>query len=385
MRDLVLYEWYDRSKVIEQLRTGGEPQSFCDGQWVIYPHLVICFAEVGESPTASHFTSGRQFCWVAQKPYQGSDDQHLKFVPTEVVSRHADRPIRLFVRPIHSDKFLYAGDLEPACRFMISGKANCGEAYFTLSPAFPSGVWGELGGLKIGNLDHSAIDAALDRLREPTTIEDRLWVLERLVTYWHGEIQPEDGYSEEELKGLAIPDPLRWWYRRAGRRQKILSGQNLLLAPDKLLIRDKLLVFYGENQWCYEWGTVFHGEDPPVFGRESSTDPWEQEGIVLSEHLILACLFEATMCHSPYGASASWLREAVLSRIIEHIPPIAINPWRWGGSGRFYAKGGAFMYTMPNGEIDGEQGYSVCVGAQTEHPLHFLKPFIDKDWEYVAV
>ncbi len=91
------------------------------------------------------------------------------------------------------------------------------------------------------------------------------------------------------------------------------------------------------------------------------------------------------MCHSPYGASASWLDHSVLDKIIEHVPPISINPWRWGGSAQFYAKGGAFMFTMPNGEINGEQGYSVWIGAKTEHPLQFLKPFIDKGWEYVAV
>ena len=43
------------------------------------------------------------------------------------------------------------------------------------------------------------------------------------------------------------------------------------------------------------------------------------------------------------------------------------------------------MYTMPNCEIKGKQGYSVWIGAKTEHPLRFLKPFIDKGWEYVAV
>lgn len=61
------------------------------------------------------------------------------------------------------------------------------------------------------------------------------------------------------------------------------------------------------------------------------------------------------------------------------------DPWSWGGSVQFYAKGGAFMYTMPNGGFKGKPGYSVWIGAKTEHPLLFLKPYIDKDWEYVAV
>jgi len=385
MGEPVFYNWYDRNTVIALFGCEAGAQSFCDGQWVIFPHSVICFAEIGEPPKLSHFTCGGEFCWVANKPYQVSDEQHLKFVPAAVMSWHADRPIRLFVRPHDSENYCYVGDLAPACRFTLGGKENCGEAYFALSPALPSEVWIELGGLKLGDLDHAGIDAALDRLRSPIDVEDRLLVLDQLIHYWHGQIRPEDGLSEKELKGLAIPYPLRWWYRRAGRRQKILSGQNLLLDPDKLLVRDDLLVFYVENQYCYQWATLFDEEDPPVFGRVETTDPWQREGIVLSEHLILACLFELIMCHSPYGASASWLGGAVLNQIIEHVPPIAIKPWRWGGSARFYANGGAFMYTMPNGEINGEQGYSAWIGAKTEHPLRFLTPYIDKGWEYVAL
>jgi hypothetical protein len=380
-----LYERYDHSEAIAAFGPEAKARSLCDGQWVIFPHVVIGFAEIGEPPKHSHFTNGGEFCWVANKPYRVSDDEQLHFVPSEVTSRHADRPIRLFVRQLDSEQWRYVGELAPACRFTISGKDNCGEAYFGLSPALSSKVWAEIGGFRPGDQDHDAIDAALDRLRQPVNMEERLWVLRRLVEYWHGPIRAEDGFIEKELEGFAIPYPLRWWYRWAGRRRKILSGQNTLLSPDELLVRDNRLVFYGENQWCYEWATLFKGDDPPVFGRSETTDPWQPEGIVLSEHLILACLFEAIICHSPYGATVSWLPEAVLDRIVQHIPPIAVNPWGWCGSTRFYAKGGAFMNTMPNGKINGEQGYSVWIGAKTEQPLGFLKPHIDKGWEYVAV
>ena len=91
------------------------------------------------------------------------------------------------------------------------------------------------------------------------------------------------------------------------------------------------------------------------------------------------------MSHAPYGASASWLEESVLDRIVEHVPPIAISPWRWGGETRFYVKDGVFMLSMPNGEIHGKRGYSVWVGAKTEHPLQFLKPYLEKGWECVAL
>ena len=380
-----LYERYDRSEAITGFGSEAEPRSLCDGRWVILPHVVIGFSEVGEPPKKSHFTNGGEFCWVADNPFQLSVDPHINIVPPEVVSLHADRPIRLFVRPNGSERYCYVGELGPACRFTISGKDNYGEAYFSLSPALPSEVWAEIAGFRPGDLDHAALDDALQRLSYPLRTEERLLVLQQLVAYWHGPIGPEDGFSEQELAGLSMPHPLRWWYRWAGRRSNVMSGQNSLLAPDQLTIKDGLLEFYVENQYCYQWGTHIGGNDPPVFGRSETSDSWEPEGMFLSEHLILVCVFEATMCHSPYGASASWLEQSVLDKIIEHIPPISINPWRWGGSTQFYAKGGAFMYTMPNGELKGKQGYSVWLGAKTEHPLRFLKPYIDKDWEHVAV
>lgn len=386
MGDPKLYGWYDRHEAIGLFGSEAEARCRCDGQWVVFPDVVLCLADVGEPTRASHFTNGGQFCWVADKPYRVHDDEHVRFVPPEVIARHADRPIRLFVRPPGTERYRYVGELGPACKFTISGGGgNCGEAYLELSPALPSEVWGELGGPRPGDLDHDALDAALGRLRHPANVEERLWVLRRLVEYWHGPIRPEDGIPEAELEGLTIPYPLRWWYRRAGRRTEILSGQNRLKPPDGLSRADGKLLFYVENQGCYHWGTEPEGDDPPVFGREDDSDPWEAEGVSLSEHLILACLFEAILCHSPYGAAAAWLEESVLDRIIEHVSPIPVGPWRWIGPTRFHAGGGAFLYTMPNGEMGGRRGYSVWIGAKTEHPLQFLKPYIDEGWEYVAV
>jgi len=44
------------------------------------------------------------------------------------------------------------------------------------------------------------------------------------------------------------------------------------------------------------------------------------------------------------------------------------------------------MYACPNGEdAKGVSGFSVWIGAKTEHPLQFLKPYLDESWEYVAL
>jgi hypothetical protein len=381
-----LYERYDRHEAVALFGSEADARSLCDGQWVIFPDVVLCLAEVGEPPRMSHFRNGGEFCWVADRPYRVSDEKHVKFVPREVVARHArGRTIHLFVRSRGSDHHLYVGKLGPSYMQIHGVGAPHGAARFRLSPTLPSEVWIGLGGLDPADLDHAAIDAALDRLSNPVNVEERLWVLRQLVTYWHGVIGPEDGFGDRELEGLTIPYPLRWWYGWAGRRKNIMSGQNFLLDPDKLNVRDDLLEFYVENQYCYQWGTLLEGDDPPVFGREERSKPWEPEGITLSEHLILAYLLEAVTCHSPYGAATGWLEVSVIDRIAEQIPPIPVGPWRWCGLTRFYAKGGAFMYTMSNGEIDGQSGGSVWIGAKTEHPLRFIKPFIDKNWDYVAV
>jgi hypothetical protein len=48
----------------------------------------------------------------------------------------------------------------------------------------------------------------------------------------------------------------------------------------------------------------------------------------------------------------------------------------------FFAGHGSFIYVT--GRNDKVQGM-FCIGAKTEQPLQFLKPFVSNDWEYVAI
>lgn len=245
------------------------------------------------------------------------------------------------------------------------------------------------------------LDQAFDRLRGPTTVHDRLGVLQELINFWHGPIQPEDGMSDEEIGGVALPLPLRWWFRWAGKRTDVMSGQNFLFVPRDYRYRSRILAvidgrlhFHVENQGVYQWATLPDGDDPPVFGRYECRGRWAREQTTLSEHLILTCMFEAVMCHANYGASVAWLEEEKLAAIARHIPPLAIPPWRWVGM-RLFAGKGAFMYAAENGvgppygrksnRRSANRYYSVHIGARTETPLQFLKPLIDAKWGYVAL
>ena len=129
-----------------------------------------------------------------------------------------------------------------------------------------------------------------------------------------------------------------------------MSGQNFLFEPRldeelmyrQLRIEEGHLRFYIENQGAYEWSTLPDGDDPPVFGRYSRKDRWEQENVTLSEHLILVFLFEALTSHAKYGVWSDWVDEQKLAEIARDIPPVAIGAWRWMGSS-FFAGRGALM------------------------------------------
>jgi hypothetical protein len=124
--------------------------------------------------------------------------------------------------------------------------------------------------------DSANVDALIRSLDQPMTVDRRLYVLDQLVAYWHGTCRNEDGYSEEDLQGSALPDPLRWWYRRGGRRAKVLSHQNRLLDPHELTVdSDGRIIFYVENQGVYIWATDSRGEDPVVQRRfDAAGEPW---------------------------------------------------------------------------------------------------------------
>jgi hypothetical protein len=158
-----------------------------------------------------------------------------------------------------------------------------------------------------------------------------------------------------------------------------------MLAP-----KNGRLLFYAENQGVYQWCTLPHGDDPPVFGRWECRGRWAREELTLSEHLIVMCLFEAVFSHAKYGASIAWLEEESFKEIFKNNEPLAIRPWRWLGM-RFYVRQGVFACVAENRNPKqkyraGEKRYySVHVGAKTEHPLQFLKPYLDDEWEYAAI
>jgi len=381
-----LYKFYDRSEAIAFFGSEQEARILCDGQWLIWPDIAVCLTDFGDPPSKSHLDRASTFWWVADKSYNFNYDRHSTVAPAEVAGRTGRDAIKLFVRPVESVKYIFLGSLRPSFHQRAAGIGNCfGAAQFDLSPAIPSHLWQNIGGLKAGNFDHIRVDEALDRLRTQTTTQDRLRILQRLVEYWHGPIGFKDGFTEDELREFKMPESLRWWYRWAGRRSEILGGWNIFLRPkagrDQLRIMNDKLVFYLQSN--AHWATEPYGDDPPIFFQPDPSAPWEPEPHTLSEHLILACLLEGTLRHCAYGASHIQLDETSLDQITASVRPVEIPPLRWpaaGGHAHFFAKNGAFLVSANRPPSRKRITHQVWVGARTEMPLQFLKPFLDRRW-----
>lgn len=330
MNEPTLYAEYSQEQAESFFGSTKKAKNLCDGQWLILPDHVLCFANLGEAPRKSHFKNGSCFCWVVEKPL----GQEEEYVPDEVdAGRMKERPIHLFVRGIDSQSFTYVGQLRESHRSFrktLPSGDSFGDADFDLRSILPSQIWNKLTGFDPGNLDHESVDLALARLKKQISVQDRLEVLRTIVEYWHGPIGADDGLGEDEIGEFPLPFPLRWWFKFAGRRTEIMSGQNFLLEPKETSLDDDgRLIFHVENQGGYAWATPTDDDDPPVFGSVDGVPKKQPEGISLSEHLILACLFEAIICHSSYGASSSWIEQDKLNQIVRHVPPISIGTWNW--------------------------------------------------------
>ncbi len=371
------YERCTREAGVEAL--GGEGRDLCEGQWWVGEKAAACFAEVGEG--RSFFEGAGSFFWVADKAYRVSGGKYSGFLPAEVIGTPEGRTVHLFVRRSGEGDYLYVGEMSGSYMQQVSRReGSFGRAHFELREALPTALWEAWGNVKKAGVgDTASVDAALARMRGETTVEERLGVLRTVVEYWHGAIGEGDGLSGEEVEKGSLPGVLAWWYRWAGRRKEILSGQNHLLGPGQVEMEEGKLLFYGENQWVYRWGVDVEGEDPAVYGRYELGEPWEEEGVRLSEHLLMACLIEAVMCHAPYGGSAS-VKEEVLAELSREMGVLA-GRWRWCGETRFYARGGAFMCAL----TEGEGRYTVMVGAKRAEEVAFLRKYAGQGWNRLVV
>src|SRR5215831_16262334 len=101
-----LYQAYERSEAVAFFGSDAFSE-LCNGQWIIFPTTVICFATLGAPPQVSYFRTASRFCWVTDAPYRvGTDPRFPSFLPNEVIGGNAKgQTLHLFVRSGNSQKY----------------------------------------------------------------------------------------------------------------------------------------------------------------------------------------------------------------------------------------------------------------------------------------
>lgn len=183
-----------------------------------------------------------------------------------------------------------------------------------------------------------------------------------------------------------MPEPLRAWYKLAGRRGRTLWRQNQLVAPSQLTADDRgRITFYEENQGVFVMATERSGRDPAVYSR-LDRDPWAPLGMNLTEFLLQAVLLEALFT-APYCASIADLERAPVEALRAAMRPVRMTPWMIPEypTTQIEARGDAIAMYMAQANIDDAPSWSVWLGARTEHGLAFARDVADEKWDEVAL
>jgi hypothetical protein len=147
-----LHDWYAAGDAIEAFGDTKGPESFCDGQFVVLPSVILCFVTVGQTIDEPHVPSPSGVVWRPKPGTKPSDDH--KWLPEkvrEVWDRKRAKKLRhhhLFLRTPAENDFFYAGEAHLGS--YGSSRTKSGDwglaANFSLSEKLPRDVWLKLGG-----------------------------------------------------------------------------------------------------------------------------------------------------------------------------------------------------------------------------------------------
>ena len=145
-------------------------------------------------------------------------------------------------------------------------------------------------------------------------------VISTIITRWWPPLHPHDRVPEPDLIAaeqrlhLRLPQALRQWYLRAGRRRDFIGNADELLLPEHLHLTEKLLSIGCENQGCFFWGIpvrYLHLDNPPV----SIDDVVPQEALFLQNNAYrVPDLDEVAYRHS----FTEFIRDMILRATILH-------------------------------------------------------------------
>jgi hypothetical protein len=183
---------------------------------------------------------------------------------------------------------------------------------------------------------------------------DLMEELGRFLEYWYGPRRSEYGETQEALKGLALPEPLRRFYAFAGRWPSPdpghmesfysgASGHHLRPLDGVETLPDGRLDFFMEYQGDWSGLTLPSGDDPPVWicgcwegddegpqaGEEEEDERIRQASDSLSKFLVLHVLM-ATLHERPNFSRGASERARPMVEYFEEQKGRAVHLWEAG-------------------------------------------------------
>jgi hypothetical protein len=175
--------------------------------------------------------------------------------------------------------------------------------------------------------------------------------LERFLVGWYGEPDRSPGSLFAGVE--SVPPPLRRWFETTAAWSKLLTSQNVMLAPKRMWTEDGKRVFWVENQRVWLWGIDPAGDDPAVYDRPNNGgEAWSATGVSLSAFLLQVAVFEAIMgAREP--AFAGVVASPELTAVLAPLRALPMPDWRWPAAGhRLYAGDGLLAFIGPEPAAD---------------------------------
>jgi hypothetical protein len=218
-------------------------------------------------------------------------------------------------------------------------------------------------------------EEAISALTLRSTTADRVGAMRLFVERWYGMTAGWDASIESSVI-TNVPGPLRQLYALTATRA--VFGQNTLVRAAELTVEDGKVVFYVENQGCCTWAIEPGSDDPPVFVRFDSADPWFQEAPTLSGFLIQAVIFETVLCAPFFGASTDCASASELRRLRRRLKPVPLPPWAWNGGTEFFASNGIVGFASPNSDL-----FTIELAAHDREPFEQFEELFS-EWPNVG-
>lgn len=210
--------------------------------------------------------------------------------------------------------------------------------------------------------------------------------LERFLERYIGPRQPLFGASDDEVRSIEMPAPLRRFFRFAGRWPgqpphspfaNRFCGQDQLCSIGEKEYRpvlrylDNLLVFVMENQGVWVAATERTGDDPPVWISENCShrearQVWRQLKNPLSHFLVSFVLQELMFTSELLGVAPGALEKFEGARL--PVEPVWIKgEYAWDFDGpSYFLVGDRFLVRRAPDEANGDDWYGCKDAAGAE-------------------